>query len=218
MSLTRRSACAALITAALPHADASQSAIIDWTSMFDGKSLAGWKETPFHNRGQVTIADGTIRLGKGRMTGITWAGDFPKSDYELRFEAARLDGKDFFASLVFPVNDTFCSWINGGWDGAVVGLSNLDGNDASENDTSTVRDFTQGRWYAFRLAVTKDRIQGWIDDSEVIDVNIAGRKVELRFDDTDLCTPLGFVSYATTGALRKVDYRRLPADSARKRI
>ena len=181
----------------------------EWTPMFDGKSLSGWKEAPFSGRGKVEITDGTIRLGKGRMTGIAWTGEFPKSDYEIRFEAARLDGRDFFASIVFPVNDSFCSWINGGWDGTVVGLSNLDGNDASENDTSTIRDFVQGRWYSFRLIVTGDRIQGWIDGAIAINVNIKGRNVGLRFDDTDLCIPLGFVSYATTGGLRNVQYRRV---------
>ena len=63
-----------------------------------------------------------MRLGKGRMTGITWTGDFPTSGYEIRFEAARLEGKDFFAAIIFPVKDSHCSWINGGWDGTVVGL------------------------------------------------------------------------------------------------
>jgi hypothetical protein len=89
------------------------------------------------------------------------------------------------------VKDSFCSWINGGWDGTVVGLSNLDGNDASENDTSTIRDFVKGRWYAFRLAVTESRIQA--DRRQYCDRcrhhPAAGR---LRFDESDLCKPWGF--------------------------
>jgi hypothetical protein len=192
------------------QAGQSQSVQTKWISMFDGKSLKGWRETPFNDRGEVRVRDGMIRIGKGRMTGITWTGEFPKSGYEIRFEAARLEGKDFFAAIVFPVKDSYCSWINGGWDGTVVGLSNLDGNDASENDTSTIRDFVRGRWYAFRLAVTENRIQGWIDGAVAIDVDTTGRKVGLRFDDTDLCTPLGFASYATVGGLRNVEYRLLP--------
>ena len=47
------------------------------------------------------------------------------------------------------------------------------------------------------------------DDAAVIDVEIAAHKLELRFDDTYLCTPLGFASYRTVGGLRKVEYRRL---------
>ena len=204
--------CAAVLSGAfaLPL---SAAAPPEWTPLFDGKSLDGWQEAPFPGRGTVEARDGTIQLGSGAMTGIRRAsGDapkFPKSGYEIRFEAARLEGKDFFAGLVFPVNDTYCSWINGGWDGTVVGLSNLDGDDASENETSTVRDFVKGRWYRFRLAVTERRIQAWIDDAVVIDVDITGRKVGLRFDDTDLCKPLGFVSYRTVAGLRKIEYRLL---------
>ena len=183
----------------------------EWIALFDGKSLNGWKEAPFRGRGAVQVKDGNISLGKGRMTGITWTGDFPRSGYEVRFEAARIDGNDFFAGITFPVQDSFCSWINGGWGGTVVGLSSLDGDDASENDTSIVRDFAQGRWYAFRLAVTKHRIRGWIDGELVIDADIKGRRVELREGEMELNTPLGFASYATVASLRKVEYRALPA-------
>lgn len=181
----------------------------DWISLFDGQSLKGWKETPFRSRGTVETKDGTITLGKGRLTGITWTGEFPTTGYDVRFEAARVDGNDFFAGITFPVKDSFCSWINGGWGGTVVGLSSLDGDDASENETSTVREFEKGRWYAFRLEVTEKRIRGWIDEALVIDADIAGRRVGLRAGEIELCTPLGFASYATVAGLRKLEYRRL---------
>jgi hypothetical protein len=177
--------------------------------LFDGKSLGGWKETPFHGRGTVQVKDGMIVIGKGHLTGITWTGDFPKAGYEIRFEAARLEGRDFFAGITFPVNDSHCSWINGGWGGTVVGLSSLDGDDASENETSTHREFENGRWYTFRLEVTKNRIRCWIGDDPVIDADITGRRVGLRAGEIDLCTPLGFATYSTVGGLRKVEYRRL---------
>jgi hypothetical protein len=203
MAMTRRfvlTAVACRLAQAAPGA---------WIPLFDGASLKGWKETPFRGHGEVTIKDATIIIGKGKMTGITWTGDFPKSGYEIRFEAARLEGKDFFAGITFPVKESFCSWINGGWDGTTVGLSSLDGDDASENDTSTARDFVTGRWYAFRLTVTDDRIRCWIDEKDVIDADIKGRRVGLRPGETELCAPLGFASYATVGGLRKMEYRLL---------
>ena len=180
-----------------------------WTPLFNGLSLKGWMETQFKGHGEVQVKDSMILIGKGRLTGVTWAGDFPKSGYEIRFEAARLDGNDFFAGITFPVKDSFCSWINGGWGGSVVGLSSLDGDDASENDTSTVREFTKGRWYKFRLAVTENRIQGWIDEALVIDADIKGRRIGLRAGEIDLSTPLGFATYSTEAGLRKVEYRKL---------
>jgi len=183
----------------------------DWKPLFDGTSLQGWTETPFRNRGAVGVKDGVLTLGQGRMTGVTWAGEFPKSGYEIRFEAVRVEGNDFFAGITFPVGESYCTWVNGGWGGSVVGLSNLDGDDASENDTSTVRDFVKGRWYAFRLEVTEKRIRGWIDEALVIDTDIVGRRVGLREAEMELNIPLGFSSYATVGGLRRVEYRRLEA-------
>jgi len=204
MAITRRLALTATVGGLTGYAAPGA-----WIPLFDGNSLKGWKETPFRGHGEVTIKDSTIIIGKGKMTGITWTGEFPKSGYEIRFEAARLEGKDFFAGITFPVKESFCSWINGGWDGTVVGLSSLDGDDASENDTSTARDFVTGRWYSFRVAVTDDRIRCWIDEKDVIDADIKGRRVGLRPGETELCAPLGFASYATVGGLRKMEYRLL---------
>lgn len=201
-------ACIALMLSAL-----NLQAADAWIPMFDGKTLAGWKKAAIPGSGEVSVKDGTLRLGKGPMTGVAWAADFPRSGYEVRFEAARLEGNDFFASIVFPVNDTHCSWISGGWGGKVVGLSNLDGDDASENNTTSSHEFVQGRWYSFRLMVTAHRIQAWIDGAPVIDADITGRDVSLRFDDTELLRPFGFVSYRTVGAVRNVEYRRI-ADPA----
>lgn len=200
MLLTRRALLVALPAAARGA---------EWMSLFDGQSLDGWKKAPMPRSGEVSARDGMLVLGKGAMTGIAWTRDFPKSGYEIRFEGARLEGNDFFAGLTFPCGDTFCSWINGGWGGDVVGLSNVDGYDASENETSINRDFVQGRWYQFRLEVTPAKIRAWINGSIVIDLEIAGRLIGLRFDDIDLCKPLGFASYGTLAGLRRIEYRRL---------
>lgn len=178
-----------------------------WKPLFDGTSLRGWRETPFSGHGTVRVADGTIVLGKGVLTGITWTDPFPKSNYEIRLEAARVNGDDFFAGITFPVHDSFLSWINGGWGGMVVGISSLDSMDASENDTSIRRSFETGRWYALRLRVTDDRIQAWIDDEQVIDVYIGNREVGLRPGEIELSKPFGIASYSTTAKLRKLEYR-----------
>jgi hypothetical protein len=178
-----------------------------WKPLFDGKSLEGWRETPFTGRGKVRVADGAVVLGNGVLTGITWTNPFPKFNYEVRLEAMRADGYDFFAGITFPLHDSHCSWIVGGWGGMVVGLSNLDSMDASENDTSTTRVFETGRWYALRLRVTYDRIQAWIDDELAIDAYVGNREVGLRPGEIDLSRPFGIASYSTTAKLRKLEYR-----------
>ena len=166
------------------------------------------------------MENGAIVLGAGNpLTGVTWAGSFPKTGYEVRFEAARLEGGDFFASLTFPVGDSHCTWVTGGWGGDIVGLSSLDGWDASDNETRSYYEFEKRRWYAFRLQVTPERISAWIDEKPIVKVEIAGRSVELRAGEIKLSAPLGFASYATTSGIRRVEYRRLraPREAGAKR-
>jgi hypothetical protein len=182
----------------------------DWKPLFDGHSLAGWRETPFRDAGKVRAAAGVLTLGAGNpFTGITWTGDFPRTGYEIRLEARRTLGGDFFASLTFPVGDSYATWVTGGWGGDIVGISSIDGWDASDNETRNYFTFENGRWYTLRLRVTAARITAWIDDREIVNVQIAGRNVGLRPGDIKLSTPLGFASYNTAGELRKIEYRLL---------
>ena len=175
--------------------------------MFDGKTLQGWKETPFTQHGVVSVKDGTIVLGTGYMTGINWAGWFPRINYEVRLEAVRVDGSDFFAGITFPVQKEYCTWINGGWGGGVVGLSSIDGFDASENETGGFLPYEKGHWYSLRLLVTDEGIDAWVDDELVISLATEGRTIGLRFGEIDLSAPFGIASYSTTSALRKIEYR-----------
>jgi hypothetical protein len=207
-SILQRSA---RLIAALCLVSAATTAEEAWKPMFDGVSLKGWKETPFSGKGKVSVADGAIILGSGYMTGVNWTGALPKSNYEIRLEAMRAEGHDFFAGITFPVNDSFCSWIVGGWGGSIVGLSSLDDMDASENDTSISRPFENGKWYPLVLRVLTDRIQAWIGDEQVIDAFIGNRNVGLRFGDIELSKPFGIASYSTTAKLRKIEYRPIVA-------
>ena len=189
---------------------AALAAAQSWTPMFDGKTLKGWKETPFTGRGTVKVEEGAIILGAGaQMTGVSWTGDFPKQNYEVRMEAARLQGADFFAGITFPVFHTFCSWINGGWNGEVVGLSSLDGYDASENETSQRIQFEKGRWYKLRFQVTAERIAAWIDDELTFEFAVGSREVGLRYGEIELSKPFGIASYRTQAGVRKIEYRVL---------
>ena len=180
----------------------------EYKTLFDGKSLEGWREAAYKGHAGIHVTDGAIVLEPGSpMTGATWTGSFPTANYELRFEAARQQGNDFFASVTFPVGDSFCTWVTGGWGGDIVGLSSLDGWDAADNETRNYFTFETSRWYRFRLQVAGDRIQAWIDDKQVVNVDIAGRRVGLRFEDMKMSAPLGFASYLTKGAVRKIEYR-----------
>jgi len=113
--------------------------------LFDGKTLTNWKPTKFGGQGDVEVEseDGILKLNFGSpMTGVTWSGEeLPTMDYEVSLEAQRADGSDFFCGMTFQYGDSPCSLILGGWGGGVVGLSSIDGHDASENPTTKYREF-----------------------------------------------------------------------------
>ena len=180
-----------------------------WTPLFDGKKLGKWVVPNFGGEGEVTIKKGTIHLDFGTsLSGITYQGKFPKTNYEVRLEAMRVDGIDFFCGLTFPVADSHASFIVGGWGGTVVGISSIDGMDASENATTKYVKFQLKRWYKIRIRVTPTSIQAWIDDKQVVKQDIRGKKISIR-DEVDLSKPLGISAWQTKAAVRKIEMRPL---------
>jgi len=197
---------------AQPAGQRAPDAQHEWKSLFDGKSLEGWKPTEFGGQGEVEVVDGRIVLGFGSsLTGITYQREFPKCDYEIRLEARRMAGVDFFSTLTFPVQDAFCSLVVGGWGGGVVGISSLNGYDASENGTTKYMKFTKEQWYRIRVEVRPQRIRAWIDDKPMVDVDITGHKLTTRLE-VRRSQPLGITTYETRGEVRGIEYRALPRE------
>src|SRR5207249_10444104 len=130
---------------------------------------------------EVRAKDDQIILEMGAMlTGIHRTNDLPKMNYEVSLEAMKVSGGDFFCGLTFPVGESFCSFIVGGWGGGVVGLSSIDGEDAANNETTKYLNFEKGRWYHIRLRVTQGSIECWIDDEKVVNVVTTGRTLSIR--------------------------------------
>jgi hypothetical protein len=181
-----------------------------WRSLFDGKSLDGWKKPEFGGEGKVYVKDGAIVIDRGdMMSGIAWAGgELPKVDYELALEGKRIDGSDFFCTTTFPVENSFCSLVVGGWGGTVVGLSSINGYDASENETNKFHEFKSNQWYKIRIRVTKTAIQAWIDDEKMVDLDREGKKISIRWE-CEPCRPLGIATWCTAGAVRDLRIRLL---------
>jgi 3-keto-disaccharide hydrolase len=183
----------------------------DWKPLFDGKTLGGWKASfDKDTSGKVHVKDGAIVLEKGmKTTGVTYAGkDFPKTDYELELEAKRVDGRDFFATTTFPVGDGYCSLVVGGWGGQLVGVSSINGSDASENETTGSVEFKENTWYKIRIRVTEAKLECWIGDEKAVDIERKGRKFSTRIECDD-CQPFGIATYDTVGAVRDIRVRRL---------
>jgi hypothetical protein len=179
--------------------------------LFDGKSLAGWKKTNFGGEGDVTVENGTIIMEMGSpMTGITYDGKpkLPKTNYEISLLAKRLDGVDFFCALTFPVEDSHCTFVVGGWAGAVVGISSIDGYDASQNKTTKYESFQKDRWYRIRVRVRGRHLEAWIDKKKMVDFDATNHQLSTRIE-VDLSKPLGISSFITRSALKDIELRPL---------
>jgi len=189
----------------------SQIDAVEPESLFDGKTLDGWELTSFGGEGDCYVEDGAIVLATGDpVTAINLPEDYdlPTDNYEVVVEAKRVEGTDFFATITFPVGDSFCSLVVGGWAGTLIGLSSIDGEDASMNDTRSLKNFEDNRWYRIRLRVAEENISAWIDEEQVVDLDTAGKKISLR-NEMIPCRPLGIASFITTAAIRKVELQRL---------
>ncbi|MCS6776613.1 MAG: DUF1080 domain-containing protein [Chloroherpetonaceae bacterium] len=188
-----------------------------WKSLFNGRSLEGWKQTPFSGGGDVQVEPKfrgkgpaiVVRAGLA-LSGFHWVGRaLPRTRYEIALEALKIDGNDFLCGLTFPVGDTYATLVLGGWGGGVVGISSVDGRDASENETTRYMGFTRDRWYRVRLRVTPARIEAWLDDKPIVDLELAGKTIGLRRGEIDRSIPLGISTYQTSAAFRSIRMRVL---------
>jgi len=146
------------------------------------------------------------------LGGVIWKGEPLKPPYEMEFEARRVDGVDFFCGLTFPVKkDELASLILGGWGGTVVGISCINGHDASspENETSQVMKFEDGQWYKLRLVVGADNLTLHMDGKKIMDVDFEGKDFSLRPGPIEEFAPLSFSTYQTDGQIRGLKWREL---------
>lgn len=153
-----------------------------------------------------------LRIGVGTdLNGVRWMGPLPVAPYAVELEARRISGNDFFCGLTFPVRtETECvSLIVGGWGGSVVGISSIDGLDASENSTGSQHEFEDQRWYRIRVEVRNERLQAWIDDLQVVDADTEGRRLSLREGAIEGCAPWGLATWLTSAEVRGVRWRKL---------
>ena len=208
-SLSRRrflaTSSAALL--AVPFARAAEP---EWVSLFDGKELGKWKTTDFAGHADVSVKDGEILLPQGGdITGINLEVAPAKMGYEIELSAKRTEGDDFFCGFTFPVGDKCVTLIVGGWGGSVVGISNVNGENASENETTQYRNFKKGQWYRIRVRVTKEKLEVWIDKDQLIDLETEGKSLDMRIGEIESSKPFGIATWRTAGALKDLRWRKL---------
>jgi len=173
---------------------------------------ADWNEIQFGGEGSAQWSNGLLHLEAGvELTGTQFSGDLPEMPYELELDARKVAGSDFFCGFTFPVSskDECLTFIIGGWGGGTVGISSIDGMDASENETTTYGNFEDGRWYAVRVVVEKGKLSAFIDGKQVVNVATEGRKLGLRPGVIEYCAPMGIAAWQTESEVKNLRWRSL---------
>ena len=186
----------------------------EWKPLFDGKTLAGWKASNFAGHGEVHIEPDfkggpaiLFEIGAA-LTGLTWTNAVPTNNFEVELEAMLIEGSDFFCGLTFPYQGSHCTLVVGGWGGAVVGLSSVNFQDASENETTKYQTFQKGKWHRIRAKATPEKIEAWINDDKTVDLETSGKKINMRFGEIENSVPLGLAAYQTRSAMRNIRIRQ----------
>ena len=180
-----------------------------WLSLFNGKDLSGWEETDYAGRGNVKVQNGELHIENGLViTGVTYTNKtvLPKTNYEIEYEAKKLNGTDFFGLLTFPVGDAHASLVTGGWGGAVTGISSINSMDASENNTTVYLKFNKDHWYKFRLSVTPDNLSVWMTPKEhLIPLNATVASVVKSYQEDAAKTGQTLTAEQAESALRAIN-------------
>jgi hypothetical protein len=83
--------------------------------------------------------------------------------------------------------------------------------------TTKVINFDAERWYRVKVRVTGARIEAWLDDEKIVDLDTEGLKITIRYGDIEMSEPLGIATWKTTGAVREIKIRQIEPPVSRKK-
>jgi len=164
------------------------------------------------------VSGGTLEVGEElsigwgeSLTNVRWKGEVPIAPFELELKAKRVNGTDFFCAVTFPARgvEECVTLIVGGWGGSLVGISSIDGKDASENDAQKIHIFEADVWYQVRLVRDGEKLMVWIDGEKLIDIDTTGKILSLRQGGIEECAPFGLATWQTTARIKDIRWRGL---------
>ncbi|MEL6431656.1 MAG: hypothetical protein AAFR54_20970, partial [Planctomycetota bacterium] len=176
--------------------------------LFDGVDLTNWRTGVFGDPPEYEFAEGGVVLPQvASLSGMTYTGEAPRTPYELRVDATKRYGADFFLGVTFPVRDAHLTLVLGGWGGAVTGLSCIDGLDAADNDTRAWRDYPNGKRQCVVVHVDDTRVRATVNGDTVVDRRLAPDATLSLRPEVLASRPLGVSAYASSTVVHRVTVR-----------
>jgi hypothetical protein len=172
--MTRRRAilgCVGLIVSGMAMAANAQDLERGWVSLFDGKSLDGWK-TAEESPGTFSIRDGAI-VAKGPRCHLFYVGSVEKADFrdfELKVDVKTEPGSN--GGLYFHTEWQKNGWPAGGFE---VQVNNSFRADARKTASLyRMKDIEEqlandGRWFTLHVTVWGKHVNVSVDGKEVLD-------------------------------------------------
>jgi Domain of Unknown Function (DUF1080) len=178
-------------------------------ALFNGKDLSGWKRAEIWGNGTVEArSNGVVSCGIGKpLSGIAYTNSFPTMSYEVKMDAMRKEGGDFFVAMTLPIETNACTIVIGGWGGGLCGISSIEYMDASENPYSSGLALTNNVWYTLRVRVTPGLLEVFLNDT-LYTAKVTFEKSSLftlrSGSDIDKTLPFGLATYETHALWRNL--------------
>jgi hypothetical protein len=85
----------------------------------------------------------------------------------------------------------------------------VNSENASENETTQFKKYENGHWYRVRVKVTKAKLDVWIDDEQMVKLELEGKQLSMRAGEIESSAPFGFATWRTNAALKEIRWRKL---------
>ncbi len=192
--------------AALPDATREPKKLFDlltpgqWVSLFDGKTLAGWKREDAEKAGQkLSVMGGAILFdatAPGENPWLMWDGETPASRYEIAFESAAGPATE-------PNRLNFIVYFRNGAEMIGVGQWPRQLGFRWAGGEACLRELPQerGEWRRVQVRVTPGRVQVWVNGVRVVDA--APPQTQWSAE------AFGFQTCSAAAAVRQIRMRRI---------
>jgi hypothetical protein len=75
-----------------------------------------------------------------------------------------------------------------------------------------IEGFEKDKWFKIRVRVTDDKLEAWLDEDQMVDLELKDRKISLLPGDIELSVPVGIASYQTRAQYRNIVWENLEAE------